>query len=193
MKKKNVQTAARGINLLPEKTKREFIRGYYVTFTTLIFALLALVVALGSALLVPSYLLARAEAASLERYLSALEETVGLRERAGAGRAIAELSESIDILSSFEKTRPTADIMVALDRSLPPRVFLQGVSITHFGRNAGEVRVAGIADTRSGLLAFGDALKKNELFQNVMIPVNQLVPEKDVEFSFSFPFDQSTP
>jgi Tfp pilus assembly protein PilN len=101
-----------------------------------------------------------------------------------------ELAEKVEILSSFESSRSTAAIVEAIDRALPARVFLQGVSVTHFGPRAGEIVLVGIADTREDLLAFSDALKTNRLFRDVSIPVNQLVPEFDVEFSFSFGFTE---
>ena len=179
-----------GVNLLPEQTKKAFTRHYYLTLVTTLSSALALATVLGVLLLIPSYLLARNEAESSERYLSALEETVGLRERAGVTDVMRELSEEVSILSSFESSRPTANIIKAIDQALPRRVFLQGVSVTHFGPRAGEVALVGIADTREDLLAFSDALKATPLFKNVSIPVNQLVPGVDVKFSFSFGFTE---
>lgn len=186
-------TISNGVNLLPRTTKRFFATQYYFTLTTVFVSLLSLVIILGGALLIPSYFLARAEAESAERYLSALEETVGLRERAGVSETMRRLSERVGILSSFENGRPTADIMVEIDRHLPSRVFLQGVSVTHSGSRAGEVTLVGIADSRADLLSFSDALKSSSLFNSVAVPVNQLVSETDVKFSFTFRFNQDTP
>lgn len=182
-----------GVNLLPDQTKRAFATKYYFAFATVFSLMLSLAVLLGGLLLTPSYFLARAEAESAERYLIALEETVGLRERAGVSEAMRRLTETIDILSSFENSRPSADIFEAIDRALPSRVFLQGVSVTHSGSRAGEITLVGVANTRAGLLGFSDALKGTPFFRNVAIPVNQLVPETNVKFSFTFLFDQETP
>lgn len=193
MSKTRMNKLSRGINLLPSATKKIFARRYYLSFITILAVAFSIVAIVGSLLLVPSYLLARTEAESAERYLSALEETVGLRERTGVNEMMRKLSESVDILSSFEKSRPTAGILEAVDNALPPRVYLQGVGVTHAGSRKGEVLLVGVANTRTDLLAFSDALKENPLFQNISIPVNQLVPEFDVKFSFSFKFDQGTP
>lgn len=178
------------VNLLPQKTKKSFVIAYYLTYSALLFALLGLMVALGAGLLVPSYFLAREEVISTERYLSALEETVGLKEQTGSREIVLQLAESVDILSSFEGSRASADILVEIDRSVPRRVSIQGIGITHFGARAGEVIVAGVADTRADLLAFSDALKANPLFDSVSVPVNQLAPETDLKFSFSFHFEK---
>lgn len=181
------------VNLLPQETQKKLVTGYYLKFFSFLFFGLAVVVLVGAGLLAPSYFLANAEAESAERYLGAIEETVGLRELSGATKEIATLAERTAILGSFENIPLTAHMLSELGRALPADVVLDKIRIQHGDSGTGDVQITGSADSRAGLLRFADALKGNSFFQGVVVPVGQLVNEIDVPFSFSFRFVKNQP
>jgi len=181
------------INLLPRETQKKFTQRYYLALFSFLFFGLTIVALIGAGLLVPSYLLARSEAASAERYVGAIEETVGLKEQSGATKEVAVLAERVDILSSFENIPITAHVLSEIERALPAKVSLKAVRIQHGNPGEGAVTVTGVADSRTDLLRFSDVLKGNVFFQGVSVPIGQLVNETDVPFSFSFRFLKSQP
>lgn len=169
------------VNLLPKKETARIISSYYVRFVTSLLLLLSGILFVGGALLIPSYLLAQNTAEAGGRYVRALEETVGLKERTGATSEVRRLAEKTRILNELNLEPVTANFFEDVLNEKPRSVALVGFALSSGKEMA--FSVTGIADTRSGLLSFVNALKNNGQMKNVEIPVNQLAVDKDVPFS----------
>jgi hypothetical protein len=173
------------VNLLPQKNIRALRRTYYIRLITVCSFFLSGVVALGALLLAPSYFVSERTADASEQYLSALEETIGVRERAGAEDEIRALRESVTILNTFADDARLAPFFGDLFGEQ-----LRGVRITSIAltREEKEVRatLGGIAETRNALIAFGDNLRAAGYAEGVEIPLYQLAQDSDIPFSINF-------
>lgn len=176
------------VNLLSET--RLLARRYLLRFVTVASLALALALALGGALLVPSFFLARATAEAGERYLAALEDIVGLRERAGVARAVASDAERLSVMESYARPPVFSPLLSALSSAIPRGVILTSVSVARAGGETA-VSVGGSASTRSALLSFADALRTTPAFSVVALPVGALASESDIPFTISFAYTPS--
>ena len=175
------------VNLLPKPIKRKLRLDYYVRLATVACGACAVVIGMGIALLVPSYLFARDEAETTARYVAAIQE-MGLRERAGSQSSIALLAERIKIIKEYERPPVTAQILSRLEVRLPASVTLKKIGVRYDAAGEGGILISGVAGTRNALLAYAQSLQKENIFSGVTVPVSQLNADKDIDFSLSFSF-----
>ncbi len=167
------------INLLPPEEKhageKEKIRRTMVFFVMLaVIALLADILAL-----VPSYLFVMAEEHSLQEALR-LERASALRSGLDDALRAAQRNEAaLDVVRAFAaktgKIKPLAE-----------RIFSgnPGIAITQFTvKKQGSVAANGVASTREDLLGFESALRDFNRFDSVMIPLSDIIQDKDIHFS----------
>ncbi|MDO8523792.1 MAG: hypothetical protein Q7R74_01025 [bacterium] len=184
----NTSSFSHGVNLLPDTTKRKFAALYYTRLFSIFIFLIALGVAMSGALLVPSYLLANAQADAAERYLAASQKSVNLGAQGGASGMFALLTERLSILTDYLRRSVTGPVLSALSGRLVKGVSVTKIAITLTGNGAGTVSVSGEAGTRDALLRFVASLQGAELFQRVSVPVSDLANEADIFFTLSFSF-----
>lgn len=170
-----------GINLLPQKEQKRLRRVYLARLFTLLFVLASGVIVVGSGLLAPSYFLSKNTVDSSERYVQALEETVGLKERAGVTEKVSKLAEQVRILNDLN-TKPVSprlleDILEAKSSNIVI------TSIAFSGGAEPAFSLSGVSETRAGLLQFVDALKENSRMSGIDIPVSQLALDENLPFS----------
>jgi Tfp pilus assembly protein PilN len=180
------------VNLLPIRARRALIRDYYLRLAALALFLIALVTVLGGLLLVPSFFLARATAQEAARYRAALEETVGLKERAGVAAQVATLSERVRLLDTFAASPATPAIVATLMDAMPRGVTLTALSIARTGTGASLV-ISGSAGTRDALLSLAASLKSVTTFSGVSLPVSSLVSDADIPFTIGFTYTAPAP
>lgn len=182
------------VNLLPDDAQRKLAILYYARLSASAVFLLAFAVAAGAALLVPSYLLATAEADAAARSLSASQKTSSADD--AASQTLPALSERVSILKAYPRTAAVAGILSALTRALPASVVLNKTAMT-FGGNAdaggGTVSVSGTAGTRDALIAYAALLRGSALFGGIEVPVSELVAHTDIPFTLSFPLASKKP
>ncbi len=188
-----MNTSSHGVNLLPEKTKQKLRTLYYARLLSVVAFILAVGVAMSATLLLPSYLLARAEADAAARYLAASQQSLDLRAQSGATAMLALLSERIRILTTYLRSAAVAPVFSALSLHLPKGVVLSTIDITTAEGGRGTVSVSGKADTRDGLLSYVSALQGIALFQGVSVPVSDLAAQANVPFTLSFSFTLPKP
>jgi hypothetical protein len=163
------------------------VRSYYLRFFVLVMSAVAVVGFFGGLLLMPSFFLARATAEAGGRYRAALEETVGLRERAGVSARVAMLAERVRILDTFSLSPVTPHITTTVTDALPRGVTLTSLSITRTGTGA-TLSITGSAATRDALLSLAESLKSVSAFSGVSLPVSSLAADKDIPFSINFAY-----
>lgn len=179
------------INLLPPASVRALSRLYYARLFTLAFTLIAIAFVVGGVLIVPSYILASRAADAGERYLAALQETVGVRERAGVSDETRALAERLRILDTYTNEASFAPMFESLFGDLEPSIHVSQVAFSK-GPDALQVSIAGAADTRAALIAFAKRLEDSGSFEGVSVPVSQLAADENLPFSITATY-RSTP
>jgi hypothetical protein len=168
------------VNLLSPQAQKKLVREYYARLAILLCLLASVALLLGACLLAPSVFLARGQAESFGRYLSALEETVGLQERSEAGQSTAVLAERVRIANDMAARHPTGAILSVVLSGKP-----RGVRVESIRFSAGSetrISISGTAATRTILLGYADALRTHGALKDVALPVSSLVADTDVPF-----------
>lgn len=171
------------VNVLPQKQKRALTLRYYLSLGTLLCVALAIVFSIGSVSLVPSYFASRAQADSYERYRDALSGALGLRQREGVEVDMATLVERVRIANEFGASAFSVELLEALDAARGANITITALSFSRTDKNTVHMAFSGSATTRTALLAFVDALRASGVFENVALPVSQLVVETKPTFS----------
>lgn len=172
------------VNLLPQKTITELRRNYYLRFGTVLVILMVIAFLIGSVLLVPSYVVSERAADASERYLLAIEETIGIRERAGVSDDVRALSERLRILGTYAAEPSTKPFFEDTLNDLSPNITITGIGFAK-GSDALGVSIAGRAATRASLLAFVERLQESGRYDGVTVPVAQLALDSDIPFSIT--------
>lgn len=160
-------------------------------FATVLVFLLTASLAIGGVLLIPSYVVSERAADASERYLLALEETIGVRERAGVTEDVRALNERLRILESYASEPSSKPFFEDVLFDLSPNIIVSGLGFKK-GESALSVSIVGQAATRAALLAFVERLRASGKFEGVTIPVTQLAQDADIPFSVTATY-RSTP
>lgn len=171
------------VNLLPISDRHALTRSYYLRLGALFLFMFSIVAFAGGLLLLPSFFLARGTADAGERYLAALEETVGLRERAGVADEMQALQERVRIMRDAHGGPMSLGVLEALGKDVPG-ISVSGIAFAREGEGA-KVSISGVAGTRAALLSFSTRIRENPAFSDVVFPVSQLAGEEDIPFSIS--------
>ena len=78
------------------------------------------------------------------------------------------------------------NIFLLLDRHMGDTIMLEHVETKDF-----QLFLSGIAETRDDLIAFNEALKKEECFLAVNLPLANLLSQKDISFQFDITLKES--
>lgn len=175
------------VNVLPEAQRRAIRIRYFLNLGTMLFAVLALVFALGIALLMPSYFASRGQVDSYERYRDAVSGSLGIREREQADADVAALAERLRLALEYGESAFSAEFLGALDAVVPRTIIVDALTLSRDGDTVAAV-ISGSAKNRTALLAFADALRASPSFDAVVLPVSQLVAEASPRFSIQAVF-----
>ena len=145
----------------------------------------------GGVLLIPSYVVAERAAESAERYLTAIEETTSLRERAGVSQTVRALSERLRILDAVAQQSRGGAALDALLAERTSGIRITGIGFASDGGDTTALSVAGVASNRTTLLAFIDALRSAGTFGGVEVPVSQLAQDTNIPFSITATYRSS--
>jgi Tfp pilus assembly protein PilN len=180
------------VNLLPQNVRRSLIRNYYLRLVALALFAAAVSIFFGGLLLVPSFFLARSTAEQAARYRSALEETVGLKERAGVAHDVSVFAERVRVLDALAAAPIVTDAVGKITDAMPKGATLTAVSIVRTDTGA-TLGITGSAATRDTLLSLAAALKDVGGFSGIALPVSSLASDKDIPFSISITYTVHAP
>lgn len=122
-----------------------------------------------------------------------LNEALGTRQQAEIGKKLSTLKEQTSTLnakigrvkSAYGEVRAHAQVVEGVALLAKPGIYIKSLSLDAQTRT---VMLAGFADTRDLVLAFGDALAKSEFAEpnTLASPITNILKEKSVEYSFTF-------
>ncbi|MBX9765328.1 PilN domain-containing protein [Patescibacteria group bacterium] len=176
------------VNILPHKTQNELRFMYYARLFGTFFLVGAFVIGIGAGVLVPSYFLAQEEAEASKRYAEALKQTLSLSEGGAAGKSLPVLAEQVNVMKAYSEDAALALALERIVGAIPDNVSIRKMSFRFPSASEKIVTLNGNAATRSALIAFVDALKKDPLFKGVVVPVSDLVSDDDLPFTLTFSF-----
>ncbi len=172
------------INLLPPEDKRARLREFHLRFAVVGLSLTSGAVLIANVFMVPWFVAARAEVSVAQSEVSArgLEETP---KTDNARALLGETNKTIALLKTRLDEKPPTYYVKEV---LKPRTPAIQISSFAFSRTLGQSArfvVAGVAETRSSLLAYRDALKALPTFTEVTLPLGDLAKSVDVSFTLT--------
>ncbi len=176
------------VNILPQGAQRSLYQKYYFRLAAAFFFTAGVFVAVGAALLAPSYLLAEEEAASAKRFRDAVVETLALKGTNTAARTVSALAEEVKLLNAYGKKETAIPIIAGALSAQDSAIALRKIAFSWRDQNGGAVTLDGVADTRTALVEYVSELQKNALFSGVAVPVSNLASDADIAFTLTFDF-----
>lgn len=172
------------INLLPPEDKRARLREFHLRLVVVGLSLTSCAVLIANAFVVPWFVAARAEVSAAQSEASArgLGKTT---ETDNARAVLTETNKSIALLKTRLDEKPPTYF---IQEVLKPRTSAITISSIAFSRTFGQPArfvVAGVAEKRSDLVAYRDALKALPTFTEVTLPFADLAKSVDVSFTLT--------
>ena len=186
-------------NLLPEEKKKVVNREYILRLITVSLWLLFLVVIVGIALVLPSFLMVQSQASALHSRKSLMEQTVVVRQSDVSMEGLRRTDSHIEHLKQAKKGTLLTELISSIVDRAPEGVKLTNFSYSLSGSRSeeedsdkeedkervSEMRISGVAEKREELISFSESLKELEYIQETKLPVSQLAEGQNVSFSFT--------
>ncbi len=181
------------INLLPYDSQKEIKRAYYLRVFTVAFYLLGIVCLLAFAFLVPSYWLTLNKESAIAEKLAGTTIKVAESEE--------ELRQSIDDINKKLLVFSGKKDPLVFSRDVLTEIITRSnneLSLTSFSMSQDKdkkgvekttLSVGGISRNREALIKFEKALKEQQRFKNVAVPVSNLVQGSNIAFTIQFTFE----
>ena len=148
--------------------------------------------AIGSVLLVPSYLSATSREKTTQERLDALTKLIELKQGDSSDTAIRDTQDRLEILASALEAQTPSELLLETTGNTPA-----GVTIWQYSYSTSDttitISISGRAANRAALLSFGEALRASGLFVSVDIPISTLARSEDIAFTLSLDLVTTTP
>ncbi len=181
------------MNLLPETEKKRISKGLSRRFFVLISILISVAFIVGTILLVPSYIMAKAKLLEVS-LLAQNEDRLRAEETEKILAVPEELESKTEILGKNIPDFTSAEIISSIIKNLPGGVVVDSISLSGGSRpedrNKRELRVSGISANRQALIDFSDRIRGEPTVGSVDVPVSSLTRERNLPFSIKIILDQ---
>lgn len=177
------------VNLLPHSEQRKLRVLYYARLLSACLVVLSVVCVVGTLLLIPSYLSAKARAASAQKSLGQSLVRTNQNAASGVGQSLLVFKERITLLKEYHRQPASSYVLSRILSALPSGVRITAITFVFSGEGVGKVTVLGRADTRTALIEFGKKLEAESSFIGASVPVSNLVSDSNIAFSLPFEFD----
>ena len=170
-------------NLLLENDKRAIRRDYLIRLFSTSLLLLSAAIFIGAMLLLPSFFLIESKKQALLQ--GTVPEESETSEEENPRSVIRNTDRKLGLLSDVVEREKVSVLLTSLIGEKPSGVTLTSISYTREGEG-GSFIVNGVAETRSTLINFSNAIERHGRFAEVNLPVSNLASNRDILFSLSF-------
>jgi hypothetical protein len=171
-------------NLLTPTIKRQLRREYLLRVAVIGLIFFSVAVLLGIIAFMPSYLLSMSERRAVVSQAAVIEESLASREIQELSNDLHRSRTELELIAGLETGGVISDRLIALVESGSLGISLSSFSYTR-GEGESTLIISGEADTRSDLLAFEGILDENPDYTSVILPVSNLVSERNISFSIT--------
>ncbi len=170
------------INLIPPQARKQVRIEYWVRVVSVWMLLLAVASFICALLLIPSLVLIQSQLKAFEgAYKTASDQNdayKALEKEVRDANTIARQLVSIDVtplftqfITDIENTAAKKVVLRSIDGKRNEEGFVE------------EIKVSGVAPTRTSLVAFKEELTKLDAFESVHLPLSNLAKDKDASFN----------
>lgn len=172
-------------NLLPQEYKNGLQSEYTLRLTAGGLGLFAIALAVGTALLVPSFLLIDNKRDRLRQQLEAVTQAAGTSSEQLRSTIQATEEKLARIESTTQQTLKPTQILSIVTKNQPDGIKIQRISVSQAKDESINVRLSGTAATRSQLLSFEDNLSRQAEITQVKLPINTLARRENADFTLT--------
>lgn len=168
-------------NLLPEDRARALKHLYFFRLATVAVLIFAAVAIVHGVLLLPSYLLVRAQVDERTQELSVLTQTLASTEEKEISARVTALASTSAYLARHGKSPKVSTAVAALIQVPREGVRLRGFSYAPNAQGA-QMTVSGVAATRESLRRYEQALSSLSYIKTVELPISAYAKESNIDF-----------
>lgn len=167
-------------NLIPPHAKKAVTREYWIRVGTVwMFLVAAASMAVGM-LMLPTYVLIESQNEALaNRFEDARTAQEAYEE---ASKMITAANEIAEYLDQTSTAAPFTVLVETIDTLAGDSVEVREYAFVGGSREAAPLVISGMASNRTALADFRDALRQNEHFTEVDLPLANLAGERDIPF-----------
>lgn len=170
-------------NLIPPAAKKAVIIEYWIRVVTVWLCLIGLAVVIMVCLQAPTMVLVNAQLqAYSEKYSAAIDRS---NEFEAAQESIAEANTLATLLVEESDPVRLTELRAILDELAGDDVEVTGFVFVTEADALAPITVRGIADTRSALALFAEAVEEHALFAQAELPISNLARDRDITFSIT--------
>ena len=170
-------------NLLLEKDKRALRKEYLLRVSIVALTFLFFLFVIGIIFLFPSYFISWTKEDVIRDQLEITKRSIAVREQEAKVAILIEAKEKLNLLTIRNDQLSTASLFEIIVRAKPEGVRLSGLLFREHKEAQNELVVEGVALQRETLLSFKNSLEENEFFEAVNLPISNLAPDKDIDFT----------
>ena len=170
------------INLIPPSAKKAIIREYYIRAVTVWMALVLAALCIVAVLCLPAYVLVQLQETNVTSSFAKMQEDSGAFLE--ASNVIEETNKTARSLDEVYSIQPLLPVIAHIQSLAPSGIIFDEIVISRAKDHSVEtVTVSGEAATRESLASYRDALRSDEKFSDVTLPLSNLAKNEEVPFT----------
>ncbi len=171
------------INLIPAEAKKHLVREYWMRTITVWFFLWSFAIALGVAVLVPSYVLINLQVNAYSSSAQSADEKNANFE--SVAKELERASKTAASLSDHFSHPPMTEYLSILKEFESSDISVTQIALTRDGNEAGPVKMTGVAQDRQALAAFRTRMLESDYIESVDFPISNLAKDKQIPFEMT--------
>jgi hypothetical protein len=170
-------------NFLSKEQKHKVTKIYHkrLLIIFLIGTMLSVVFAIIS--LIPSYFLSYIKEKAVVRGADIFEETVSLRKDNSVTLLLRNEREKVDVSNNIDTKGQIRSLLEQVVNNMTDQIKLSGFFFEEKEGDFNRLILRGMADNRGAILEFSSNLDKEHNFENIDLPVSNLVKGEGINFS----------
>ena len=140
--------------------------------------------------LLPSYILVSYKNQEIQAQIDNLKATAEKKNRPELTRRLADINSKINSVVIPESEYAHYDLIEKILSLKPAGVAIDSLAMNHViskdKTDVLKVRMSGVSDTRNNLVTFNDALKADDTYVDVYLPIESLAQEFETDFVINF-------
>lgn len=179
------------INLIPNKEKKEMVRGFYFRLLVLFFVMISIFFFIGFLAILPSYFFSSIKVHLMNSRLDIQKNTpVALPDQETLA-TIKDIDNKLALIEKNSKNKfiVSKQVINSIILKKIPKIKIHSISykvesvdnLTHIKK----VKIEGTAPSREVLLMFRNALQEGVDFKEVELPISNFVKGSDIQFSLN--------